>query len=76
MLWLMLVPFVLVLDLGWYTVFVAFFIGYSLMGIEAIIMEISDPFGKDFTDIPLDDMMEVSGSHTLAHTLTCTDTHT
>ena len=52
------------------------FIGYSLLGIEGITLELEQPFGRDFNDLPLDmlclDMLEVRPPTTHTHTHTST----
>lgn len=48
------VPFQLVKDLGWWTIPAAGIISFALLGIEAIGIEIENPFGYDVNDIPLD----------------------
>jgi putative membrane protein len=48
------VPFQLVHDLGWWTIPASGIISFALLGIEAIGIEIENPFGYDVNDIPLD----------------------
>lgn len=48
------IPFQLVNDLGWWTIPAAGIISFALLGIEAIGIEIENPFGYDVNDIPLD----------------------
>jgi putative membrane protein len=51
-------PFTFVRDLGWWTgIFVAL-ISFTVFGIEAIGLEIENPFGTDPNDIPLDSICE------------------
>lgn len=47
-------PFQLVKDLGWLTGPVVVLISFTLLGIEAIGLEIENPFGHDTNDLPLD----------------------
>jgi putative membrane protein len=47
-------PFQMVKDLQWWTVPVAGVVAFALFGIEAIGLEIENPFGYDANDIPLD----------------------
>lgn len=47
-------PFQMVKDLQWWTVPVAGVVAFALFGIEAIGLEIENPFGCDTNDIPLD----------------------
>jgi ion channel-forming bestrophin family protein len=54
LLYCMLLPFQIVKDLEWWTGFVAALISFTLFGIEAIGLEIENPFGYDENDLPLD----------------------
>lgn len=47
-------PFQMVKDLQWWTVPVSGVVAFALFGIEAIGLEIENPFGYDPNDIPLD----------------------
>lgn len=47
-------PFQLVEDLNWWTIPTVGVIAFALFGIEAIGLEIEDPFGYDANDIPLE----------------------
>ncbi|MGF1938890.1 MAG: bestrophin family protein [Nostoc sp. ChiQUE02] len=47
-------PFQMVKDLQWWTIPVAGVVAFALFGIEAIGLEIENPFGCDANDIPLD----------------------
>ncbi|NJR69939.1 MAG: hypothetical protein HC771_15750 [Synechococcales cyanobacterium CRU_2_2] len=47
-------PFPLVEGLGWLTGPVVALVGFTLLGIEAIGLEIENPFGHDPNDLPLD----------------------
>ncbi|AFY41226.1 bestrophin family protein [Nostoc sp. PCC 7107] len=49
-----LLPFQIVDDLQWGTGFVVGLISFTLLGIEAIGLEIENPFGYDENDLPLD----------------------
>ena len=40
--------------LGWFTVLATTFISFAFIGIEAIGVEIEDPFGQDPNDLPLE----------------------
>lgn len=54
----LILPFQLVKDLGWWTgIFVAI-VSFALFGIEQIGVEIENPFGYDYNDLPLDKMCE------------------
>lgn len=52
------VPFQLVQDLGWWTIPASGIISFALLGIEAIGIEIENPFGYDVNDIPLDKLTQ------------------
>ncbi|CAD7699315.1 unnamed protein product [Ostreobium quekettii] len=56
-LWLMSLPFVLIHDLEWLILLVCAIIGYVIMGIEGIGVEIENPFGRDYNDLPLDGLV-------------------
>ncbi|AFZ12719.1 hypothetical protein Cri9333_1835 [Crinalium epipsammum PCC 9333] len=47
-------PFQMVKDLQWWTIPVVGGVAFALFGIEAIGLEIENPFGYDANDIPLD----------------------
>lgn len=47
-------PFQMVKDLQWWTILVVGVVAFALFGIEAIGLEIENPFGYDANDIPLD----------------------
>ncbi len=51
-------PFQLVGDLGFWTGLIVVLISFTLFGIEEIGIEIENPFGRDFNDLPLDDICE------------------
>jgi putative membrane protein len=50
----LLLPFQVVKDLGWGTGIFITLISFTLIGIEAIGVEIENPFGYDTNDLPLD----------------------
>ncbi len=50
------VPFALVEPFGWTTVIYALMIAYILFGIEEIGVEIENPFGTDYNDLPLEEI--------------------
>jgi ion channel-forming bestrophin family protein len=54
LLYCLLLPFQLVESLGWWTGIIAALISFTLFGIEAIGIEIENPFGLDKNDLPLD----------------------
>lgn len=49
-------PFGVVHDLGYYTIFLVPFIFYILSSLELIAEEIEDPFGRDPNDLPTDSL--------------------
>ncbi|KAH9857727.1 UPF0187-domain-containing protein [Lenzites betulinus] len=53
-LYLFVLPFVLVKELGWSMVPVVTVVAFTLMGIEGIADEIEMPFGLDKSDLPLE----------------------
>ena len=56
--WLLALPFGLLKLLGWVTIPVAILVFFALVGIEMIGVEIENPFGHDFNDLPLDSITE------------------
>ncbi len=50
------IPFQFVAELSWWTIPVAGTISFALLGIEAIGLEIENPFGYDYNDLPLDNI--------------------
>ncbi|EIE20420.1 UPF0187-domain-containing protein [Coccomyxa subellipsoidea C-169] len=53
-LWLCFLPVAQVTTLGWYTIPISIAVGYELLGYEEIGVEIENPFGTDFSDLPLE----------------------
>jgi ion channel-forming bestrophin family protein len=51
-------PFQFVSQVGWWTALVVILVSFTLFGIEAIGMEIENPFGRDYNDLPLDTICE------------------
>jgi ion channel-forming bestrophin family protein len=51
-------PFQMVKDLQWWTVPTVGVVAFALFGIEAIGLEIENPFGHDANDIPLDKLCQ------------------
>ncbi len=56
-------PFQLAKDLGWFAVPVVAIVSFTLLGIEAIGVEIENPFGTDANDLPLDNICETVRSN-------------
>ncbi|WP_427161004.1 bestrophin family protein [Aliinostoc sp. HNIBRCY26] len=54
LLYCLLLPFQMVQSLGWWTGAVTALVSFTLFGIEAIGLEIENPFGYDANDLPLD----------------------
>jgi ion channel-forming bestrophin family protein len=54
LLYCLLLPFQIVQDLSWWTGFISSLVSFTLLGIEAIGLEIENPFGYDENDLPLD----------------------
>ncbi|MDJ0557414.1 MAG: bestrophin family ion channel [Microcoleaceae cyanobacterium MO_207.B10] len=48
------IPFQCVAELSWWTIPVTGIISFALLGVEAIGLEIENPFGYDYNDLPLD----------------------
>ncbi|MBI1288494.1 MAG: hypothetical protein GC178_13065 [Flavobacteriales bacterium] len=57
-LYVMSLPFGVVRDFGYSTIFVVVFIFYILASLELIAEEIEDPFGTDANDLPTDALSE------------------
>ena len=53
-LWLFALPFALLDLCGWLTIPTTCLVAYALLGIETIGVEIENPSGHDFNDLPLD----------------------
>ncbi|MEH2149451.1 bestrophin family protein [Nostoc sp.] len=53
-----LLPFQIVDSLGWWTGLISALVGFTVFGIEAIGLEIENPFGYDANDLPLDAICE------------------
>ncbi|MBE9007155.1 hypothetical protein IQ259_19305 [Fortiea sp. LEGE XX443] len=53
-LYCLLLPFQMVESLGWWTGLIVSLVSFTLFGIEAIGLEIENPFGYDTNDLPLD----------------------
>jgi putative membrane protein len=59
-----LLPFGLIDSIGWMTPIMVTFIGYTFMALDAIVEEISEPFGDEANDLALNAM-----SQTIEYTL-------
>jgi ion channel-forming bestrophin family protein len=55
----LLLPFALAPSLDWWTLLPAFLVSYAFFGLDALGDELSDPFGKDVNDLPLDSMVRL-----------------
>jgi len=56
--YVMMLPFQLVKDLGWITIPGCIFAAYIIIGLAAIGREIENPFGNDVNDLPLEAFCE------------------
>jgi putative membrane protein len=54
----LILPFQFVKDLGWWTGLFVALVSFALFGIEEIGVEIENPFGYDYNDLPLDKMCQ------------------
>jgi len=54
LLYCFLLPFQIVANLHWWTGLISALVSFTLLGIEAIGLEIENPFGYDENDLPLD----------------------
>jgi len=52
-LWLATLPLTLAQALGWTSVAIALIVAFAILGIDAMAVEIENPFGHDFNDLPL-----------------------
>jgi putative membrane protein len=52
-------PFQVVNDLDWWTAPIVAVISFTVFGIEAIGLEIENPFGRDPNDLPLDNICKI-----------------
>lgn len=53
-LYLMVLPFAMVAEMGWVTILVVALVSFTLYGIESIGAQLEDPFGYDKNDIKMD----------------------
>lgn len=56
--WLLLLPFGIVETSGWLTTIVVVFATYLVAGVETWAEELSNPFGFDISDIPLEELTD------------------
>lgn len=54
--WLVVLPLSLVEDAGWVAILWTVIISYGIIGVETWSEELSDPFGYDVSDIPLENL--------------------
>ena len=57
--WLVTLPLMLAKTMGWATVGVCFIITIAVLGIDAMAVEIENPFGHDYNDLPLGSFCEI-----------------
>jgi putative membrane protein len=55
----LLLPFALAPSLGWWTILPTFLLSYAFFGLDALGDELSDPFGTEPNDLPLDAMVRL-----------------
>jgi len=55
-LWLLVLPFCIVEVFKWISIPACMFAAYCLLGLDEIGVDIENPFGHDFNDLPLDDI--------------------
>jgi len=55
-LWLVVLPWCLVYDFEWKAIPACLLAAYALFGLDSIGVDIENPFGHDFNDLPLDDI--------------------
>lgn len=58
MIWIALLPFGLVEETGWLTILWIALIAYGVIGVERWAQQLSDPFGTDICDVPLEGLCE------------------
>jgi putative membrane protein len=76
-----LLPFALAPSLGWWTPLPTFLVSYAFFGLDALGDELSDPFGVEQNDLPLDsmvrtierDLLHAAGHHALPPPLMAQD---
>lgn len=56
--WLLLLPFGIVESTGWISILWVTIISYGVIGVERWAERLSDPFGSDITDLPLDEIVD------------------
>ncbi|MEB3290499.1 MAG: bestrophin family ion channel [Leptolyngbya sp.] len=64
MLYCLALPFQMVASVGWGTPFLVGLISFAVFGIEAIGLEIENPFGTDPNDLPLDAICQTMRQNT------------
>ena len=55
--YMLLLPWMIHEDMGWFTVPVCVLLAYAVVGLELIATSIEDPFGYDGDDLPLEDIV-------------------
>lgn len=66
MLYLITLPFILVVPMGWVAIPTVAAIAFGLLGIEEAGVEIEDPFGDDPNDLPIETICATIGRDTTA----------
>ena len=59
MIWLITLSFVLAKTLAWATMLVCFIVAVTVLGIDAVAVEIENPFGHDYNDLSLGTFCEI-----------------
>ena len=57
-LWLAAVPWAFIPSLAYHSIWVSAIMAYMLFGFEEIGVEIENPFGHDFNDLPVDHIIQ------------------
>ena len=57
-LWLVTLPLTLAEDMGWTSILICVIVAYAILGIDAMSVEIENPFGHDYNDLPLGTICE------------------
>jgi hypothetical protein len=68
-LFLMLMPFTLVADARWCTLPIVSILAYALLGVERMALDVEQPFGFDYSDLPLDELVHETAAMDVLETL-------
>jgi putative membrane protein len=64
-LWLVTLPLTLAEDMGWTSILICVIVAYAILGIDAMSVEIENPFGHDYNDLPLGTICETIAQNVL-----------